>query len=159
MADSVLGSLLDGAMTLVGGLPLSINAKSVTAQKRKLPGVGERLDTIPLLAVCPDPTPGGSVPFQSAGASGVPTVLVTNRILLVLIASSDRDPITGLDEYAEAAQRIARLFRHPARLAAIVPETLMVAVEEGVWIDPAAYAKGYDFLATRVTVSTVEPAY
>jgi len=148
----VLTTLCSGLMLEVGPVdPFTGRAESVTVQRRKLPGVGERLDTVPLLAICPDERQPERVPWDSR-----PSMKRTCVITLGLVAKGNRDPITAQEQYPVILSKIANLVAHPRTLRGLIPGYLMGRMREETNFNRAAYAEGYDYLILKVELEIIE---
>jgi hypothetical protein len=154
---------LDAVVTLTSGMVLTLGTRPpvvagdppidipVTTQKRKLPGKGERLDTVPLLAITPAERQPPRVPWDSR-----PAVKRTCVMTIALIAAGNRDPITNLDDTLTLLDRVAKLFAHPRTLRAFVPDLLIARCVEEANFDRSAYSEQYDYHVLRAEVDVIE---
>lgn len=156
--DSVGDALLQEARLAVEAIGLSIGGTVLPVKVTKLPTAEEGVDTVPLVAVCPGASPPRpDQPWDTGGDDGKARMLRERTVDVVAIAPSNRDPVTGLPEYLEWAQKVSRRFGQPLSLPAVA-ELYETRVEPFAPIDRAAYSRNYDYSGLSLRFRTVEPA-
>lgn len=153
MASSVYEGLLSATVAEIGSAGLTIQGIPVTALRSKLPLGREVLDALPVCVVCPGESGEESRPWTTADQQEV-----TYPVSVVLIAASNRDPVTSLDAVIEARQTIRRLLQRPTNIRDTVAELLRVSIRPGAPFLRTAFFQGYDYSALTVSFHCVEPA-
>lgn len=153
---SVADALLNEAKAAVEAIGLSIGGTVVPVEVRKLPKAEESLDTLPLIAVCPGDQRPTERPWDT-GSDGRARALREHPVDVVVIAASNRDPVTGLAEYQEWRQKVSKRFGAPKSLAT-VRELYATNVVPDVPIDRNAYSKNYDYSGLSIRFACVELA-
>lgn len=146
-----MARLLDETVTAVRSLGLVHAGKAVRVKKLKLPKAQQKLDPLPLIAVCPSERQGPQRPFDSEGAYWRERVVVA-----ALIAPGNAEPVEGLDEYSLLIERVEGRLAVARPVA--VPECLRAALEPEVYFDRGLYSTLYTYLVTGVRFWCVEQA-
>jgi hypothetical protein len=142
---------LNALIALLPAMLLEINGKPLVVQKRKLPGIGERLDVVPVLVITPAEQQPPRIPFDSR-----PSMLRTCVVTIGLVAAGNKDPITAQDDYPDVLGAVAGLFAHPRTLMPYLPGYLRGEVQAETYFDRTAYAEGYDYLILTAKLEVVE---
>lgn len=154
VSEDVYERIMDEVVAAVRSDPLRLAGADVPTDRRKLPTAGESLDTLPLTCVVPG---NGAVKDEpwSTGKDGGPERLREYLVSVVLVVAGGKDPRQYLPEYLKWRARIANRFGRPRPLPTVT-ELWTVQIEPGLVIDPAAYAKGYDYTGYGLRCRCIE---
>lgn len=148
-ALSVYNAILDAEVKAVQGLGLAYSGVALPVLKRKLPKVGENLDTVPCVIVCPSEAPEKVVQADAEGGK-----FVTYGSDLVLVAANNQDQSKNLDTQLSWREQVEYL-AEPQTLPP-VPGVWMVQVTPGTPIDRAKVSQNYDYSPIGLQVTTRE---
>jgi hypothetical protein len=154
--SAIYTRLASGAFSLLGGLlPFTIDSLPVTALHVDLAQAREALETLPVLALCLDPTPEDSRPFATGGYQRVVYAL---QVVVIARGNRTRPPLTGQDELLILRENARKLFQRPGALAAQVAgaQVLQISTRMGAPIARAQWLSGYHVSAFTILPVVIE---
>jgi len=161
---SVNERLLDNSYAVMGTLGLQLGTTNLTILKGKLPKVERSLEglSLPLLYVACARMPGKYTRWDT-GTDGV-TPRNANDYLIecIAFAAGNRDPITGLDDYLDWRQVVARaLGGGPWQVGYIGDNCQVYEVEThpDPPIDRSEWMNNYDVTGLHFRFTCIEPAF
>lgn len=147
---SVLGDILDEIVSEINKLelvypPNSPDAVEVPVKKRKLPRVGETIDTLPMICVCPAERGEQS---KRLGAQ----YEVKYFAEIVLISANNDDQRANLDLFLDWREKIRNLF-----LTEVGNFDVAFTGNDSrsTW-DRAKISENYDYLPLDLSITTIE---
>lgn len=149
MAASVFNAVADATVQAVSSLGLQFGAASLPVLKRKLPKIGETLESLPCLIVCPS-TP------EKAKYLCFGKVKVQYAFQIVMVAAGNRDFAANLGTYLDWREQVRRLLQKKGALTGVAEVFDQDAIPEVV-IDRNAVNSNYDYSALGLIVTTAEP--
>lgn len=145
-------TLLDDTVTIIDALAftLDINGTTtpVTVEKRKLPTAKETLDTLPLIAVVPDPRPVRDAWWDTE------TRIREYAIGIAIIVAGDQDTRKDLDTYLGWRRSLQVAFGKEEPFA--MTDFLRLRVIPEMVVDRKLFNHNYDYIAMALVVSIVE---
>ncbi len=147
---SVWYDILTRIQSLIQGLDLS-GLSDANVKVRKLPKVGESIDTLPCVLVSPGDSPEDVERLSFEDDSGVSVRYPAD---IVIVAAGNRDFSSNLDLYAGWRQSIRRLFQDDALDG--VDRVFRVDIEPKPLYDRGLLNQNYDYLGMSVWVTVAE---
>lgn len=149
-AASIYNSILQAIQAAVAGLTLTLGTTVLPVYLRKLPKIGEDLDAVPCVLICPS-----EKPEVVEDAAGEGYVYVSYGVEIILVAAGNQDFAANLDFYLSARQQIRQLLQ--GVFLAGVPSAFNLEMVPETPIDRGAVSANYDYSALSVRVHSSEP--
>lgn len=148
-AASIYYTILTSAQQAVSGLSLVLGSTPLPVLIRKLPKLGETLDSAPVVLICPTEQPEKIIDYATEGL-----VYVEYGVEIVIVAANNQDYLSNLDSYLNFRQQIRLLFQGTTLTGA--PTVCDMDMIPEAPIDRALVAADYDYSAISVRFKSCE---